>query len=561
MRRFAFVLIGLSMVAATATGQVCDIERLSNVATPGSVSHPLILGGVAYVAGDSAGIVRVDVSDPADMILLGSDPSDGPVHDLSLDYFRNLLVTAEHDSGVGTYTVDRTGADQIAVTSLGETAVTIAGAGTTEFVVGTSEGSLMTILVDGARSPVVEGSVTVGDEVVDVVLDGHTAYCALGTGNGIAIVDISDREQPALLTTHTMAGNVTSLARDGDVLYAGVAGIGLVSLQISGDTLDEVDTLALAAEPAAVVAGAERVYVVGPDLGLVVVDSSLGSDLIQIGSRTLNGSIGVAVAGAIFVGRGTEGFSSLDNSACDSGGSLVTTSYIPAGARSRGDAGTFWLTDVAIANLSDSPASINVAYLRKRQPNTDPANQSFTVAQGEQIMLEDVFESMFGLDRANGALRVTAQNPNVKTTSRTYNSEGEAGTYGQFIPALTELTAVVSGRPGALPQLQENSSFRTNVGALNLTDETLELEIHLFDGDGTLLGIKEATLRPFEMDQYDKIFADDDVGAGTVNNGYAVVRVITDGGKVLAYASVVDNLSGDPVYVQAQPVIGGGFIE
>jgi hypothetical protein len=61
------------------------------------------------------------------------------------------------------------------------------------------------------------------------------------------------------------------------------------------------------------------------------------------------------------------------------------------------------------------------------------------------------------------------------------------------------------------------------------------------------------------MDQYDKIF--DDMGAGEVDNGYAVVRVITDGGKVLAYASVVDNLSGDPVYVQAQPVIGGGFIE
>jgi len=214
----------------------------------------------------------------------------------------------------------------------------------------TSQGSLMTILIDGSRSPVVEGSVTVGDEVVDVVLDGSTAYCALGTGNGIAIVDLDDRDQPALLGTHTLGGNVTSLARDGDVIYAGVAGVGLVSLDIVGDTLEEVDTLALAAEPAAVFADGERVYLVGPELGLVVVDSSLGSDLIQIGSRALNGSVGVAIAGAIFVGRGTQGFSSLDSSACDSGGSLVTTSYIPASARTRGDAGTFWLTDVAIAS-------------------------------------------------------------------------------------------------------------------------------------------------------------------------------------------------------------------
>jgi hypothetical protein len=559
MRRVAIALIGLSMFTATARGQVCDLDRLDNIPTPGSVSHSLILSGVAYVAGDSAGIVRIDVSDPSNVSMLGSDPSDGPVHDLSLDYFRNLLVTAEDDAGVGTYTVDRTGAEQITVTDLGETVVTIAGAGTTEFVVGTSSGSLMTITVDGSNTPVMRGSLTVGDEVVDIALDGHTAYCALGTGNAIAIVDLSDRDQPELLATHAIGGNVTGLARDGDTLYAGVVGTGLVSLEISGDTLVEVDSLGLTASPAALFAGAERVYVVGPELGLVVVDTSLGSDLIQIGSHALSGSVGVAIAGAAFVGRGSQGFATVDVSACASGGSLVTTSYIPASARTRGDAGTFWLTDVAIANLGDVPASVNVAYLRKRQANPNPANQSFTLAAGEQVMLEDVFDTMFGLDRANGALRVTAQNPNVKSTSRTYNAEGEAGTYGQFIPAITELTAVVSGRPGGLLQLQENASFRTNVGVLNLAGESVDLEIHLFSGDGSLFGVKDATLRPYEMEQYDKIF--DDVGAGSVDSGYAVVRVVTEAGKVLAYASVVDNRSGDPVYVSAQPVIGGGFID
>lgn len=550
MQKTAIVLIGLSMAASIATAQVCDIEQLSTVATPGAASQSLILNGVAYVAGDSAGIIRIDVSDPSGMSLLGSDDSEGPVHDLSLDYFRNLLVTAEGNAGVGTHAVDETGADQIAVTDVGETVVTIAGAGATKYVVGTSEGSLVTIAVDGSDTPVVQGSVEVGDEVVDILLDRSTAYCALGTGNGIAIVDVSDPEQPDLLTTHTMGGAVTSLARDGDMLYAGVAGTGLVALEILGDTLEEVDTLALSADPAAISADNERVYVVGPDLGLIVVDSSLRSDLIQIGAQPLAGSVGIEIAGSIFVGRGTDGFTSLDASACDSGGSHITTSFIPAGARSRGEAGTFWLTDVAIANLGQTPASVNVAYLRRRQPNANPTNQSFTVAAGEQILLEDVFNSMFGLDRANGALRITAQNPNVKTTSRTYNAEGEAGTYGQFIPAVTEVAAVVSGKSGALPQLQENTSFRTNVGALNLTDKTVNLRVQLFDGSGTLLGVKNATLRPYEMDQYDQIF--DEVGAGTVNNGYAVVRVTTDGGKVLAYASVVDNRSGDPIYVPAQ---------
>jgi hypothetical protein len=37
-----------------------------------------------------------------------------------------------------------------------------------------------------------------------------------------------------------------------------------------------------------------------------------------------------------------------------------------------------------------------------------------------------------------------------------------------------------------------------------------------------------------------------------VDGGYAVVRPVTAASKVFAYASVVDNLTGDPTYVAAR---------
>jgi len=52
------------------------------------------------------------------------------------------------------------------------------------------------------------------------------------------------------------------------------------------------------------------------------------------------------------------------------------------------------------------------------------------------------------------------------------------------------------------------------------------------------------------MTQYDRIY--NRVNAGVVDSGFAVVKVLTTGGEVLAYASVVDNGSNDPIFIPAQ---------
>ena len=153
------------------------------------------------------------------------------------------------------------------------------------------------------------------------------------------------------------------------------------------------------------------------------------------------------------------------------------------------------------------------------------------------------------------ALRITASHPDVQSTSRTYNAAGTTGTYGQYIPSLPSAQAVEPGLVGSLLQLQENDSFRSNVGAVNVTALTVQLEVDLYRGSGNLVGVRTETLLPFEMVQVDRIFST--VGAGAVDSGYATVKVQTAGGKVLAYASVVDNDSGDPIFIPAQILTPG----
>jgi hypothetical protein len=295
---------------------------------------------------------------------------------------------------------------------------------------------------------------------------------------------------------------------------------------------------------------------VGPELGVAEADASLGTDVLLLARLDLDGANGLVLAGdTLYVGRGDQGLAVVDASDCSQQGVLPTTVFIPASARAVGAANTYWVTDMAIANLSGSVTTCNLAYLAKNQENSSPLNLSLILEPGQQLLVADVYSTLFGLDSANGAIRLITSHPDVKATSRTYNAAGTEGTYGQFIPALARSQALEAGLVGSLLQLQENTGFRTNVGLLNLTERSVQVEVHLYLGSGNLVGVRTENLLPFEMVQLDRIYTS--VGASSVDSGYATVRVMTSGGQALAYASVVDNGSGDPILIPTQILTAG----
>ena len=69
------------------------------------------------------------------------------------------------------------------------------------------------------------------------------------------------------------------------------------------------------------------------------------------------------------------------------------------------------------------------------------------IEAGQQLLIEDVFGTLFDLQAANGALRITSSHPDLKLTSRTYNTAGVEGTYGQFITAAGSDDATQDGIP------------------------------------------------------------------------------------------------------------------
>jgi len=229
--------------------------------------------------------------------------------------------------------------------------------------------------------------------------------------------------------------------------------------------------------------------------------------------------------------------------------------FVPGAAHVTGAAGTNWRTDLEIHNPGITRAEFTVALLKRDWNNTMPLTEFFSLDGGKSIRYEDVLDEVFSFE-GSAALRIKPTSGEVMVSARTYN-DVVGGTYGQFIPGVTTGTAAISeDHKGRLIQLSRSASssggFRTNIGFVNPGGSNVMANVELFEADGTHLGALSYTLKPYEYNQVGDILGK--VTGATVENAFAILTT-TSGGSFLAYASVVDNRSGDPVYMGAS---GGG---
>ncbi len=100
-----------------------------------------------------------------------------------------------------------------------------------------------------------------------------------------------------------------------------------------------------------------------------------------------------------------------------------------------------------------------------------------------------------------------------------------------------------------LINLTETSRYRTNLGLANLGEDPLTATVELLRADGNPLATVTATVDPYSSRQLNRVLA----GTVNVDDAYAVITAGSEQASYLAYASVVDNFSGDPTYIPAQP--------
>lgn len=216
-------------------------------------------------------------------------------------------------------------------------------------------------------------------------------------------------------------------------------------------------------------------------------------------------------------------------------------------ARTPGLNGTLWRSEVTILNPSETQAQdVQMLYIE----DSGQIHQSqLRLEPGQEFSSQDVVGELFpDSGEGSGALHVTSQ-LGVAVSSRTYTvlDEVSGATAGQAIPGLASGDLVRPGEVWLISNLKSTDDFRCNLGFSEFEGSDTHVTVTLFDmsaGVMRYLATKTYPVPAFRHVQVTQVF--DDMGlSGTYPEVAATVVVADDAGTVYAYASIVDNESGD----------------
>jgi hypothetical protein len=217
-----------------------------------------------------------------------------------------------------------------------------------------------------------------------------------------------------------------------------------------------------------------------------------------------------------------------------------------------------WRTDAWVFNPPSNPAAnVTVSFLVRDVANTSPEVQTIAVDPGEVVELVDVVYELFGKDNAYGALRF-ASDVAVVVTGRIYDANVQTnkgtGTAGQLYVGLPASIAIGNGESTDLIGVAQDSSdvWRSNFGFVETSGSSATVRVERLDADGNQLAAKSYTVREREARQFN---VSDVVGPASANQRLRV-SVTSGQGRIVAFASRIDNATGDPSTVEM--TTGGG---
>ncbi|MBK9967368.1 MAG: hypothetical protein IPP07_21825 [Holophagales bacterium] len=218
---------------------------------------------------------------------------------------------------------------------------------------------------------------------------------------------------------------------------------------------------------------------------------------------------------------------------------------LPSSARSSGQGGAFYTTQVTIANRATTDAAVTLQFLGHDGDGRGGARQVVNLAAGKAVTWADVLGGVFGVSSGYGAIRVGSPAASLNVLGQTSTPGPAGGTFGQSVPASAEGDLLTSGTVRAIVAVREDARFRTNLILTNATEEELVVDVKLLSGAGAQLGTGSYRLAPLGMRQVTQVVRDLGVTADLLN-GQLLISTATPKGEFATYASVIDRTTNDP---------------
>jgi PKD repeat protein len=230
---------------------------------------------------------------------------------------------------------------------------------------------------------------------------------------------------------------------------------------------------------------------------------------------------------------------------------------VSVATQSPGIGGTAWRTELSVFNAGSQSASVSLLFLPTAGGSI--VTRNLYLAPRQAMTYANVLLDLFGIGTAAGALGIEATSAgtsaDLRVSSRTFTT-GTEGTYGQSVPDVQpnelERTLYITG-------LAANAAFRTNVGLVNRGATAMNTTLSLYDRTGATLSTKTISIpaNSFQQSSLVAYFPEVD---GQIHDVLTMRLSAASSDAISAYCSVIDNLTQDPIYIQAVPAATGGTL-
>jgi PKD repeat protein len=238
---------------------------------------------------------------------------------------------------------------------------------------------------------------------------------------------------------------------------------------------------------------------------------------------------------------------------------IVVTSVLPyrtlisAAAQTGGAGGTSWRTELSLFNAGLETATVTLRLL----PGL--AEKTLSLAPRQSVTYANALLEVFNLTSGAGAVSIegtsAGSSAQLRVTSRTFTT-GATGTYGQSVPEVQPQQLV---KTLYITGIQSNDAFRTNLGFANRAESDVAATLTLYSRTGGTVATKNVTVTASSFQQ-SALWAYFPEVQGE-SHEVLTLRISSNVVDTLSvYASVVDNRTQDPIYIQAVPAPSNGAL-
>jgi len=222
-------------------------------------------------------------------------------------------------------------------------------------------------------------------------------------------------------------------------------------------------------------------------------------------------------------------------------------SLVSAAAQTAGVGNSVWRTELTLFNAGNDAASGQVLFIPGAGGTV--VTRPLYLAPKQSITYVNALPDLFGIGAGTGAMAIEATSPastpDIKVSSRTFTT-GSTGTYGQSVPQIgaddLQQTLYVTG-------IESDADYRTNLGLVNRSAGPVGVGLTLFASNGTTLASTTVTV-PANNFQQGSLASYFPAIAGQSRDGMTVRASAGNAGAISVYASVINNKTQDPIYIQ-----------